>query len=92
MSQLKETMKEQSSTAVEEISKTTEQETTVEDLTISKTSLPVAEDRNENTVTVEIAMATLPTNEVEVCVCVCVHACVRVCMYVDNELLLKCTY
>ena len=72
MSQLKETMKEQSSTTVEEISKTTEQETTVEDLTTSKTSLPVAEDRDENTVIVDIAMATLPTNEVEVCVCVCV--------------------
>ena len=83
MSQLKETMKEQSSTAVEEISKTTEQETTVEDLTTSKTSLPVAEDRDENTVIVDIAMATLPTNEVEVCVCVlcvCVRACVCVCM------------
>ena len=61
-------MKEQSSNTGEDVSRTTEQEATVEDLTTSKQSPPDAEDCNENAVTVEITMATLPADEVEVCV------------------------
>ena len=60
-------MKEQSSNTGEEVSRTTEQEATVEDITTSKRSPPNAENCNENALTVEITMATLPADEVEVC-------------------------
>ena len=66
MSQLKETMKEQSSSTGEDVSRTAEQEDTVENLTTSKKSPPDAENCSENAVTVEIAMSTLPADEVEV--------------------------
>ena len=59
-------MKEQSSSTGEDVSRTAEQEDTVENLTISKKSPPDAENCCENAVTVEIAMSTLPADEVEV--------------------------
>ena len=65
MSQLKETMKERS-TNDSKTTKDDEQEDSVKDLT-SKMSSVDAPTSDENAVTVEITMSTLPADEVEVC-------------------------
>ena len=93
MSQLKETMKQQSNIAKDDsTTMEDEQGASVEESTSTK-PLVDTPSCDENTVTVEIAMSTLPADEVEVRILELSFDTVTTCMYTCTYMYnLKCNW